>query len=117
MHLPNRHHAERNVLRAHVVRALDLVDLVRLGHHDAVVLQHHGVRVHTDHALGVAVLAAHRQVESELVRVEHVVVARLGAAQRVDAAVERFVGAHLDGDAGVLAVDGNCGWRILLKNT
>jgi len=41
------HHAEGDVLRAHVVRALNLVDLVGLGHHHAVMLQHHCVGVDT----------------------------------------------------------------------
>lgn len=39
------HHAERDVLRAHVVGALHLVDLVSLGHDHAVMLQHHRVGV------------------------------------------------------------------------
>lgn len=46
--LPNRHHAESDVLGAHVVRALHLVDLIRLGHYDAVMLQHDGVAVDSD---------------------------------------------------------------------
>ena len=41
----DRHHAEGDVLRAGVVGAADLVDLVRLGHHDGVPLDDHGVGV------------------------------------------------------------------------
>ena len=43
---PDRHHPERDVLRAHVVRAPDLVDLVRLRHDDAVPLDDDGVPEH-----------------------------------------------------------------------
>lgn len=46
--LPNWHHSEGDVLRGHVVRALDFVDLIRLGHDDAVVLEDDRVAVDTD---------------------------------------------------------------------
>lgn len=68
------------------------------------VLQNNGIRVDTDHTLGVAILAAHRQIESELVGVEDIVVACLGTAQSVNATVKWLVGAYLDCDASVLAV-------------
>lgn len=100
----DRHHAERDVLRGHVVRALDLVDLVGLRHHDVVVLQDDGVGVHADCGLRVAVLSAHRQVESEGVRVDDVDVASLRPAQSVDSSVERLVRSDLNGDARILAV-------------
>lgn len=44
-HLPNRHHAECDVLRAHVVCAFHFVDFIGFGHDDAVVLQDDRVRV------------------------------------------------------------------------
>ena len=93
----DRHHAEGDVLRAGVVRAADLVDLVRLGHHDGVPLDDHGVGVDSAlrnhspqsersrkqfrfqfhyHCLRVAVLPAHGEVEAERVAVDHVDVAR-----------------------------------------
>lgn len=43
--VPDRHHAEGDVLRGHVVRALNFVDFVGLRHHDGMMLQHHRVRV------------------------------------------------------------------------
>lgn len=102
------HHSEGNVLGAHVVRALDLVDLVSLGHHHGMVLQDNRVGVHASSALGVAVLSSHGQVQSEGVRVDHIDVASLGAAQSVDTSVEGLVGADLDGNTGVLAVNSDC---------
>lgn len=103
------HHSEGDVLRAHVVRALDLVDLVGLGHHHGVVLQDNGVGVDSGGTLGVAVLSRHGQVQSESVRVDDIDVTGLRAAQSVDTSVEGLVGAHLDGNSGVLAVDSD--WR------
>ena len=66
------------------------------------------------HGLRVAVLAAHGEVEAERVAVDDVHVARLGAAEGVDAAAERPVRADVDHDLGVLAVDRHCGVRVVL---
>lgn len=41
----DRHHAEGDVLRGHVVRALNFVDFVGLRHHHGMVLQYDRVRV------------------------------------------------------------------------
>lgn len=68
-----------------------------------------GTDLTTHHRLRVAVLPGHGEVEAEQVAVDDVDVARLGPAQRVDAPVEGLVGAHLHGDARVLAVDGD--WK------
>lgn len=57
--------------------------------------------------LGVAVLARHGQVQPEGVAVDHVHVAGLGPAEGVDSATERFVGADIHNDPGVLAVNGH----------
>lgn len=43
---PDGHHSECDVLRTHVVCALDLVDLVRFGHYHAVMLEHDRVGVY-----------------------------------------------------------------------
>ncbi len=61
----------------------------------------------TYHRLGVAVLAAHGQVEPEGVAVDHVHVAGLGSAEGVHPAAKGFVRVHVYHDPGVLAVDGN----------
>lgn len=45
VYIPDRHHTEGDVLRRHVVRALDFVDFIRFCHHDAVMLKYHGVAV------------------------------------------------------------------------
>lgn len=61
------------------------------------------------HTLCITILATHRQVQAERIGIDHVDVTRFGAAKRVNATVERFVGAYLDGDTGVFAVDRNYG--------
>jgi len=43
---PDGHHAEGDILGGHIVGALDFVDFVSLGHHNAVVLQNDGVGEH-----------------------------------------------------------------------
>ena len=63
---------------------------------------------YTDRGLGVAVLAGHGEVQAEGVAVDDVHVAGLGPAERVDAAGEGLVGAHVHHDARVLAVDRDC---------
>lgn len=68
-------------------------------------LEHDCVRVDAGDSLSVTVLASHCQIQSELIRVDHVNVTRFGSTERVNSAVEGFVGAHLDRDSGVLAVD------------
>lgn len=45
--IPDRHHSEGDVLRGHVVRALDFVDFIGFCHHDTVMLEYHGVAVHS----------------------------------------------------------------------
>lgn len=63
--IAHRHHSEGDVLGAHVVRALYLVDLVGLCHHHGMVLQNDRVCVNSSGALSVAVLSSHCQVQSE----------------------------------------------------
>ena len=62
----------------------------------------------THRTLGVAVLASHRQVEAEPVRINDLHIAGLGAAQGVDAAVEGIVSSHLHHNPGVLAMHRHC---------
>lgn len=101
------------------------------------VLQNNGIRVHTNleerqslasflflnhcfedtyHTLGIAVLAAHGQVQSESIWVDYVNVTSFRTAQRVDTPVEWLVSAYLDSDTGVLAVYGNYmnNWRLMI---
>ena len=68
------------------------------------VLQHDRVGEHAGHALRVAVAARHRQVQPEGVTVLDVHVARLAAAQRVHAPVERLIRLHQHFDLGVAAL-------------
>ena len=56
------------------------------------------------HALSVAILSAHREVESEEIAVDDVDVASLGSAKSVNTTVERLIRSHLNGDSGVFAV-------------
>lgn len=100
----DRHHAEGDVFRAHVVRALDFVDLVSLGHDDVVVLQDDGIGVDAGHSLSVAVLPTHREIQAERVGVNNIDVACLRAAQRVNSSVEWLVGSDLNSDSRVFAV-------------
>lgn len=58
----------------------------------------------THNTLSVTVLSSHGEVEPEQVAVDHVDVARFGAAQCVDAPVERLICADLYRDPCVLAV-------------
>lgn len=109
------HHAEGDVLGAHVVRALDLVDLIRLSHHDRMMLQHDRVCVDSGRTLGVAVLSGHGQVQSEGIRIYDINVAGLGSSQGINTTVEGLVGADLDSDSSVLAVNSN--WRGRCKFT
>lgn len=44
---PDGHHPERDVLRRHVVRALDFIDFVRFRHDHAVVLQNDRIGKHS----------------------------------------------------------------------
>lgn len=62
----------------------------------------------TYNALCVAILSAHRQVQAECIRVDDINVTGFRAAQGVDAPIEWFVGANLDGNSGVFAVHGHC---------
>lgn len=123
------HHTEGNVLGAHVIRTLDFVDFIGLGHDHAVVLQNHGIRIDTGlkfskkknlkdlsflkfkfrtyHTLCITILASHCQIQAEGVRIDDINVTGLGTAQSIDTAIEGFVGAHLDSNAGILAVDGD----------
>lgn len=41
------HHAKGNVLGAHVIGTFDLVNLISLGHDNAVMLQYHCIRIDT----------------------------------------------------------------------
>ena len=74
-------------------------------------LQDDGVGEHAVHGLRVAVAAVHGQVQPEGVAVLHVDVARFAAAQRVDAAVERPVGLHVNFDLGVAAQHRHCQFK------
>jgi hypothetical protein len=58
--------------------------------------------------LGVAVLAAHGQVQAEPRALDDVHVASLASAHRVDPPVEWLVRVDLDDDPRVLAVHRNC---------
>lgn len=99
------HHAKSDILRTHVVCALDLVDLIGLGHDHGMVLQNDRVGVDSGGTLGVAVLSGHCQVQTELVRVDDIDVARLRTTQSVNTSVEGLVGANLDGNTSILAVN------------
>lgn len=59
------------------------------------------------HTLCVAVPSAHRQVEPERVGINDIDITGFRTSQGVDASVEWLVGAHLNGDSGVLAVHGH----------
>lgn len=70
-------------------------------------LQDNSVGVNSTNLLGVAVLSTHREIESECIGANYIDVASLGTAQRVDSTIKWFVGAHLNGDSCVFAVNGN----------
>lgn len=63
------------------------------------------VRIITHHRLRIAVLSGHGQVQSEEIAVEHVHVAGLRSAQRINPPIERLISTYLDGDLGVFAVN------------
>lgn len=69
----------------------------------------------TYHALSVTVLSAHSQVQSESVRIDNVNVTGFRTSQRVDTPVKRFVSTYLDGDTGVLAVNGNYKKKCIIE--
>lgn len=62
---------------------------------------------HAYHTLCVAILTAHRKVQSEQIAVYNVDVTSLGSSESVDTTVERLIRLHLNCDTGVLAVDRN----------
>lgn len=45
MNLPNWQHSECDILRAHIISALDFVDFISFCHNDAVVLQNNRIRI------------------------------------------------------------------------
>lgn len=102
--ISNWHHAERDVLRAHVVGTLDFVDLVGLRHDNRVMLQHDSVAINAGKRLCVAILTAHRQVQSKLVGVDDIDIARLGTSKCINSSIEWLVGSDLNGDSCVFAV-------------
>lgn len=76
-------------------------------HYQRLYIVYDKLLVNTYHALSVAVLSGHREIESEEFAVAHVYVTRLRTSESVDSSVERLVRLYLYGDPRVLTIDDN----------
>lgn len=65
-------------------------------------------QVDTYNTLCVTILSAHGEVQSEGIRVDNINVTCFRTSQSVDATVEWLIGAYLNSDTGVFAVNGDC---------
>lgn len=68
-------------------------------------LQHDSVAVNSGKRLCVAVLTAHRQIQSECVGVDDIDVARLRTSKCINSSIEWLVGSDLNGNSCVFAVN------------
>lgn len=68
-------------------------------------LKYDSVTVDSGESLCITVLTAHRQIQSECVRIDDIDIARLWSAKCINSSIEWLVGSNLNGNSRVFAVN------------